>query len=510
MDKKKFYLSKIILCMLILTQTLNVSLAFVDDNKGNTDYGVGNETAFGKDSNEWAISSQNGENYTGTKYTIVDNNGTKYELKLPAGSTVEGSDKIKGYQSSGFPNLDTNGQQFNLPSDGILELEREDWAAVARANGNESLAKEIESGAKFTGYAEQYLYVYDPRIKQNTYMTASEAKSLLDEGVLGIEGIKKAIEASYNSFTEKDKDYWLKQLIMQALGLKDDKKGWAGYEYEEEDIKPKKDPTPTPDPTPIPEPTPEVPPPSPKYTVTEGYANENTNYTAKVKIDNEKFGVYDGKPIPTNEELTLNGCTTLVGAVKNLGKNTVTFTPNTYTVYAHWSRQEQRTGTKVVDGETVTYTYTVTLSGTETATTPVISGVTEYYKIRSNTDYGSTVEVIAKNDSFGTHVFDAPKGITYNPITVNDNERIIEKTVSLGGYSYAEDARAAAARYAASANWSDFWTVKTDILNSSQGIITYNGAVSDSTCNLLQEGKKTTLEIQNKSVGTAYTSVRRT
>ena len=204
MDKKKFYLSKIILWMLVLAQILSFSIVLADDDKGNTDYEVGDYEAGRKDSTEWALSSHNGENYTGTKYTIVDSDGTRYELKLPAGSTVEGSDKIKGYQSSGFPNLDDNGAEFNLPQNGILELQREDWAAVARVNGNEALAKEIESGAKFTGYAEQYLYVYDPRTMQNTYMTASEAKALLDSGSYDMITIRKAINASYNSFTEKD------------------------------------------------------------------------------------------------------------------------------------------------------------------------------------------------------------------------------------------------------------------------------------------------------------------
>ena len=79
MDKKKFYLSKIIVYILIVMQIFNFSLVLADDDTGNTDHQIGNETATGKDSNEWALSSHNGENYTGTKYTIVDNTGTKHE-----------------------------------------------------------------------------------------------------------------------------------------------------------------------------------------------------------------------------------------------------------------------------------------------------------------------------------------------------------------------------------------------------------------------------------------------
>ena len=54
-----------------------------------------------------------------------------------------------------------------------------------------------------------------------------------------------------------------------------------------------------------------------------------------------------------------------------------------YTSYPRRDEQARDNLQESSDLETVTYTYTVTLSGTETATTPVISGVTEYYKIRT-------------------------------------------------------------------------------------------------------------------------------
>ena len=153
------------------------------------------------------------------------------------------------------------------------------------------------------------------------------------------------------------------------------------------------------------------------------------------------------------------------------------------------------------------YTYMETIGGVESANTPILSGTTEYYKIRSYTNWGTTINVTVYNESFGSYTFDAPKGISYYPDIIPDSQRIIENTVALGGYEYPEDARKAAEAYAASANVLDFWTVKTDTLNSSLGVITYNGAVSDGTCNILAQGNVTTLQVKNNSVdGVGYTS----
>lgn len=531
MDKKKFYLSKII-SIIILLCMLSFSLILADDTTGNTYYDTGNvdRVASHVDGDDWGIHDGGGENYTGTVYTI-SYGGKEYTLALPAGTTIPGSDNIKGYQSSGMSNLDTNGAEFNLPNNGILELQRSDWAAVARQQGNEELAKAIESGASFKGYAEQYLSIKIPG-QGYVKMTASAAKSLLEKfdaqngGQIlydGIGFIRIPIEASYNSFREKDQEYLEKQLIMQALGLKDEMKGWAGYEYGTEEIKKEEEKTPdpepevepNPEPTPDPEPEPELPPKSNRYDVEEGLAPENTSYTANVKIDNEKFGVYNGNPIPTDEELTLTGCTTLLGAVENLGKNKVTFKPWTYTVYASWSREEERTGErqKTVngklqydkDGEPIMeeYTYTETVSGVESATTAQLSGSTEYYKIRSYTNWGVTKILTVTNESFGSHTFTAPKQISYYAEIIPDTERITENTICLTGYKNAKEAQKAAKTYASSASVLDFWTVKTDILYSDIGVITYNGAVSDASCNILETGKETTLQVKNNSVGTS-------
>ena len=116
--------------------------------------------------------------------------------------------------------------------------------------------------------------------------------------------------------------------------------------------------------------------------------------------------------------------------------------------------------------------------------------------------------VTVYNEAFGSYSFDAPRTINYYPLIIPDSSRIVEKEVHLSGYEYPEDAQKAADAYAKSATWSDFWTVKTDILNSDLGVIGYNGSVSDSVCNLLREGNVTTLKVKNKSVsGDAYPSM---
>lgn len=353
--------------------------------------------------------------------------------------------------------------------------------------------------------AQQSVEIYNPLTDPptRTWMNMTEFEAWYatltpEEQAKVDKEIGKAIDDAINAWSDDEDD------------------GNKGIYHRENEPPPEDEDFPPPPPPP---PDEELPPPSPRYEIIEGLAPENMDYTANVKIDNETFGVYAGNPIPTNENLTLNGCTTLVGAVKNLGKNTVTFKPWTYTVYATWSREELMIGErqKIVNGKLQydennnpimeEYTYWDTISGVESVNTPILSGAMEYYKIRSYTNWGTTTYLTVFNESFGTYTFVAPKGISYEPDIISDDERIVENEVILSGYEYAEDAKAAAEEFASKASIANFWTVKTDTLNSSLGEITYNGAVSDATCNLLQPGNIVTAQVKNNSVdGTGYTS----
>ena len=93
-------------------------------NTGDKDHGR-DAVSVTDDKTNWAM------NTTGTQYTIYIN-GEQVTLNLDAGKTLYGD--VKGYQSSGYNNMDKYGSEFDLPAD-KLQLSREEWAAVATKKG---------------------------------------------------------------------------------------------------------------------------------------------------------------------------------------------------------------------------------------------------------------------------------------------------------------------------------------------------------------------------------------
>ena len=533
----------------ILIVVTNIGISLANDYEGETNIG---STAWSKanGNQEWVVTEYdknwNHVGATGTKVTVYV--GEDYSISKSVyynqGEGVSGT-VYKGYDWSSCTGKDappSNG--FNTDTDQMKKM--------IDAIGLDTATKEkIKQGEVVTILSEPTVRIKNTKTGEVTVGTVVEilvaCKNVANNGVKNGQGIRYVENYSKSIFMKlkEEQPELYTQILAYANG-----QGQAVHQerlYQpptptpdeptptpDEPTPTPDEPTPTPDePTPTPdeptptldEPTPtldtpELPPDSTKYTVTEADAPTRNNYTAQVKIDNEKFKVFlgydsNGNPIPTNENLTLNGCTSLVGVVKNLGLNTVRFTDGIeYTVYAYWSREEERTGErqKEIDGVLQVdknnkpiieeYTYTVTISGVETATVYSQNWSTNYYKIRRNTNWAKLKNVLVSNDSFGEIKFNSPRGINYFPTIYSDVTRISEKTcVVSGSYEYASDAEVAAEEFAKSASWSDFWNVTSDVLGSSEGEIRYNGVVSNNACNKLTEKTTKTKEVENKSLG---------
>lgn len=532
----------------ILIAVTNIGISLANDYEGETNIG---STAWSKanGNQEWVVTEYdknwNHVGATGTKVTVYvgGDYGTSKSVYYDQGEGVNGT-VYKGYDWSSCTGRDAP------PSNGFNTDTNQMKKMVDTMGFDSETSKRIKNGEVVTILSEPTVRIKNTKTGEILEGTVTEilaaCKNAEANGVKNGQGIRY-VENYTKSILMKLKE---EQPGLYAAILAN--ANGQGQAVHQERLYPTptptsttttptpknntptpEKPTPTPDdeetPTPTPKPTPvppELPPKSTKYTVTEGDAPENSGYTAQVKIDNEKFKVFlgydsNGNPIPTNETLKLNGCTSLVGAVKKLGLNTVKFTDGVeYVVYAYWSREEERTGRrqKEIDGVPQVdenndpimeeYTYMETIDGVETATVYSKNWSTYYYKIRNETNWAKLKNLLVSNEAFGEVAFEAPREITYMPMIYSDATRISEKVCMVGGvYEYASDAKEAAEEFAKTATWSDFWNVISDVLNSSEGIITYNGVVSNNACNKLKEESTTTKEVVNKSLGgNAYPS----
>lgn len=296
-NKKKI----IIIGLMCLMSLVLVTISFaVDDNRSDTE-GVDPSNPTQKvDAGNVGLTYP----YSGTNYTIKTENGETITLPLPAGTNIEGSENVKGYQSTGYDQCDIFGAAYTLPT-GNLELSREDWAAIATAAGYTDLAQSILDGAEFYGFTEQYLVVSGGRT-----ITATEAyTTYLNDP--RYRQIANAIRNSFNSFTETD-PWFLEQYMRLLTGEITDEEftkilGIGGYHYEDESDKVKKalEAKKPEDEDPI------------RY-VTEGLAGGGDGGSSSGTIDNSEFQVAAGEPIPTSETLTGSACSSVIGKVENL------------------------------------------------------------------------------------------------------------------------------------------------------------------------------------------------
>ena len=101
--KKRLSTFGLIIAILMMTMTFfQPFVVLADDNESQTGDGGDGGNA-GKVSGTWCTDSPG----TGTRYTIkID--GQEIVLDLDAGQTIAGSENAKGYQTTGYDNLDAH------------------------------------------------------------------------------------------------------------------------------------------------------------------------------------------------------------------------------------------------------------------------------------------------------------------------------------------------------------------------------------------------------------------
>ena len=313
--KKRSILKKIVALLLSLIFLFNyvVVFALYDDNAGTNsgNYGDGYEIGSGGD---WTVTG----NCTGTIYTIYYE-GQYYTYELAAGDQIEGTE-IKGYNSAANAGGITD-PEFQLEAAGNITITPEDFAALARANGDYELAEVIENGGSFVASSEQYIDMKNPATGEVERVPATVAMKMLQEHYAnggddyeGIAFLQNVIEESYGSFFEEENPYLYELFggyLEEGIG-----KGIFAFEDLLNAILgflSGKGPDPDPDPEPKEHPI---------LSVSIGYANDSEVGYAKGNVDNSEFKVANGQnagePIPTSENLTGSACTNIIGKVENL------------------------------------------------------------------------------------------------------------------------------------------------------------------------------------------------
>ena len=529
-----------------------------DANTGNKDHN-NDANNVGDNKDNWAM------NGTGTRYTIVFPDGTSLSTDLDAGEAL--FEDVKGYQSSGYANIDVYGSEFDLPA-GQLELSREEWAAVARKEGRDDIAEAILNGERFQGTTEQYIYgghLNSPWGSEYGYRhhTVTELRKMFnDPNTPGnTKTLKQALEAGLAAFTEEDVDLYTLLGYIDAMG-------WGGYQYVDEttpppvEEEPSEEPPseeppseeppseeppseepPSEDPTPTPEPTPE---PDPYWYISNGVAGE-ASHTANGTIDddntNPKFDVLGGGPIPVTENLDVRVYSDLGGYVSQLGMDTAVFPANDYSVskswkvtYEFWDQRNDydrpiydtnESGEEYFTGryEQEDFINTTSTSGTETYVGVKSGSVGGIIDITGSTKWYTTTQIVVDNVTLeGNPVTFPVAGYTFTPvIDLDDSERVTggpsysmpgtnSYYVDINGDASDVIAAAEATAYAqamachGSRHVSAWWSITPDILQRSDGANV--GASVSSGAQLLpmnyeKLGLQIPSSIKNKSVGGA-------
>ena len=428
---------------------------------------------------------------------------------MSAGTSL--SDKILGYQSTGYENIDTHGDKYNIPEGGI-QLDRKDWIAVAEAieerDNITGLVDQIKDpSVQFKGTIEQYLNCGEMYVRSHGRVPVTELKAMLDSGKYSKMGsISRAIEASLAAFSEEELERYLMMGFSNA-------QGWGGFEYVAEDI-PEEPPEEPEDPPEIPEDPPEEPedPPLPLYTITPGYAPEDTGYTAEGRIENGAFNTGPGLtgPIPCRENLTVSAISDLAGAVENLGYYMVEYHPHEYTATGDWTIYKEEfqgyeqkpifSGDDPIpigyedDEDKPIYAYEVYDSGSSSQT-ETKSGVDYFIKLLPETKTYKTASVTINNPTLpsvtlnaghtlnfiGSDVDNTPNGGQSKNVYSATEYYGRNETVPdwLAGSLQSECDAAVASQMAQDA--SDWWSINEDVLKVNNTPVRNNGTIRAGT-----------------------------
>lgn len=500
MWKRKLCFTQILALILLCVFSMGLIVVAGNDNVSNTDRNDWGGYFDDATKGQWSVY---GDASTGTTYSIVLD-GETVSFDLPAGTTIPGSDGIKGYNSTGNSSFGLSIPEFQLQNNGTLVLNPSDFAALAKSQGREDIADKINSGANFTAFTEQYLNVIKPggateKMLVTDLMEQLQAHDASGGGYWeGIGFLRNVIESSFVSFTELEQDDPLR-MYMELLGL-DQKymQGFGIYVFEGGIVL-----------NPPPEPgKPQPPLYTLRYT---GTPDCSKSPSTELKIENRDFQVAAGNTIPTSEELRIMGSTDLYGKVNNIQNWELVINGNrVYTANAKWHWGYERSYTYEYEDEVAVYERIDgkrVKVGTKTVT-KTARGTESWPKEESapskdpDYDYGSTREVYHSVSASSSPTIPSPGRQSYkvtysanvveiNGVTVT-NETLGGKIIvpvdgpglslsgkstvrgdsasrvsysfscNLGSYSTYEAAKAAVDREAASPTMSKYWSVRGD------------------------------------------------
>jgi hypothetical protein len=276
-------------------------------------------------------------NASGTNWDITVPGYGTVSISLEDGQTIPNAGNIQGYSA-----IDYENGSYNPMSEGTVYVYPEDVVAALRAMGYGDMADAVESGANYDVWAEQIACISSKDGKYNNeWLTLTQVEAIIssqggDANSPLYYAQKSVIDAMRKTWSDVEegiekKGHYSRQTVTPTISGGTPSKTPSGGTPSSTPsgtpsgrptpnvsltpVKaPSRTPTPTKTPTPSPSPTPKPTPliPSIGYVLEKvGDANCSDSHTLKttLEIDNEKFGVAAGNPIPTSEDLTVSGTT---------------------------------------------------------------------------------------------------------------------------------------------------------------------------------------------------------